>query len=77
MHFVRFKSSTIRKQAAKIELKNVDITQTVKLQIGFCLAQRSFMYVFYSFRECHYLKRTKIEIKLKIRIVRLVCCSKP
>ena len=23
------------------------------------------MYVFYSFKECHYLKRTKIEIKLK------------
>ena len=26
------------------------------------------MYVFYGFRECHYFKRTKIEIKLKIRI---------
>ena len=35
------------------------------------------MYVFYSFRECHYLKRTKIEINLKIRIVHLVCCREP
>ena len=30
----------------------------------------------YSFKECHYFKRTKIEIKLKIRIVHWVCCSK-
>ena len=36
-----------------------------------------FMYVFYSFRECHYLKRAKMEIKLKIRIVHWVCCSIP
>jgi len=40
----------------------VDITQTVKPQNGlFCRRDYS-MYVFYSFRECHYLKRKKIEV---------------
>ena len=34
------------------------------------------MYAIYSWRECHYLKRTKIIIKLKIRIVDRVSCSK-
>ena len=31
------------------------------------------MCIIYSLRECHYLKRTKIEVKLKIRIVHWVC----
>ena len=35
------------------------------------------MNVVYSVRECHFLKITKIEINLKIRIVHWVCCSKP
>ena len=35
MRFVRFEDSMIWKQAAKSKLKNVDITQTVKLQNGF------------------------------------------
>ena len=42
------------KKAAKSELKNVDITQTVKLQNGFFGGRDYLMYVFYSFRECHY-----------------------
>lgn len=35
------------------------------------------MYVIYSLRECHYLKRTKIEVKLKICILLWVFPSKP
>ena len=34
MHFVRFEGGMMRKQAAKSKLKDVDITQTVKLQNG-------------------------------------------
>ena len=34
MHFVRFEGNMMRKQAAKSKLKNVDVTQTVKLQNG-------------------------------------------
>ena len=67
----------MRKQAAKSELKNVDITQIVQLQNGFFWRKDYFMYVLYGFREYHYLKRTQIEIKFKIRIVHWVCCSKP
>ena len=33
------------------------------------------MCIIYSLRECHYLKRTKIEVKLNIRIVHWVCSS--
>ena len=33
------------------------------------------MCTIYSHRECHYLKRTKIEAKLKVRIVHWVCSS--
>ena len=40
MHFVRFEGSMMWKQAAESKLKNVDITQTFKLQNGFFLAQR-------------------------------------
>ena len=46
MHLARFEGSMIRKQAAKSELKNVAITQTVNFKIDY------FMYVLYSFREC-------------------------
>jgi len=59
----------------KVNLKNVDITQTLKLQNGSFWPRDYFIYVFYSFRECHYLKTTKVEIKLKIRIVHWVCCK--
>ena len=31
--------------------------------------------IFYSPKKCHYLKRTKIEVKLKIRIAHWVCSS--
>ena len=53
----------IRKQAAKSKLNSVDITPTFERQNGLFLAQRRFTYAFYSVRECHYLKRTRIEIK--------------
>ena len=66
MHLVRFEGSMIRKQAAKSELKNVAITQTVKLRNRLVGGRDYFMYVFYSLRECRYFKRTKIIIKLKI-----------
>ena len=51
MHFVRLEGSMMSKQAAKGKLKNVDITQTVKVQNGFFLAQRLIKYVIYSLRE--------------------------
>jgi len=74
MRFVCFKGSMMWKQTAKSELKNVDITQTGKLQNGFFGHRNYFMYVFYSFRECRYFKTTKIEIKLKICIIVHCCC---
>ena len=33
------------------------------------------MCIFYSPKEWHYLKRTKMEVKLKIRIAHWVCSS--
>ena len=65
------------KSGSQKQTKNVDITQTVKLQNGFFWRRDEFIYVIYSLRERHYLKRTKLEVKLKIRIVHWVCCSKP
>ena len=35
------------------------------------------MSVIYSLRECHYIKRTKIEVKMKIRIVYWVAPANP
>ena len=51
------------KKAAESEPRNVAITQTIKLQNRFFGGRDNFMSVFYSFRECHYLKRTKVETK--------------
>ena len=55
------------------ELKNVDIIKTANLKmwillkpldfkIDFFGRKDYFKYVFYTFRECHFLERTKIEI---------------
>lgn len=49
---------------AESEPNNVAITQTIKLQNGFSGGRDYFfMSVFYSSRECYYLKRTKVETK--------------
>ena len=75
MYVLHFEGSVIWKPAAKSELKTWILLKLLNFKIDFFWHKDYCMYIFYSFRECHYLKRTKIEIKLKIRIIHCVCCS--
>ena len=77
MHFVRFEGSVMWKQAAwKENLKVWILLKPLNFRMDFFGAETSLCMQIYSLTECHYLKRTKIEVKLKIRIFHWVCCSK-
>ena len=47
-HVVRFEGSLISKQAARSELKNVDITQPLNFKVGFFSAKTAYMCIYYS-----------------------------
>ena len=66
LHFVRFEGSMIWKQAAKSELK------LLNFKMGFFGAETTLRSSFTVLENnTDYLKRTKIEIKLKIRIIQI------